>query len=54
MCTLSTISSKDNKSVCDGLGCSETATVILEEEVCDMGVILLHLCDSCVLKFSEQ
>ena len=54
MCTLSIIKAEDNKSVCDGLGCSEVATVIVEEEVCDMGVILLHLCDDCVLKYSEQ
>jgi hypothetical protein len=54
MCTLSIIKPEENKSVCDGLRCSEAATITIEEEVCDMGVILLHLCDSCVLKFSEQ
>lgn len=54
MCTLSIISSKDNKSVCDGLGCSEPATITIEEEVGDMGVIILYLCDECSIKFSEQ
>ena len=54
MCTLSTINPQENKSVCDGLGCSEAATITVEEEVGDMGVIILYLCDECSIKFSEQ
>jgi hypothetical protein len=48
------IGSGTNKSICDGLECSDEATVIVEEEVGDMGLIVLHLCDDCVVKFREQ
>ncbi len=54
MVTQNNIRLNKDKNICDGLGCSEFATVIVEEEVSDMDVILLHLCDNCVLKFSEQ
>jgi len=48
------ISSNRNKNICDGLGCSSEATNIIEEEIGDMGVIRLELCDDCVIKFREQ
>lgn len=54
MCTLSIIRSEQNKSVCDCLGCSSDATNTIEEEIGDMGVIKLELCDGCVIKFREQ
>jgi len=50
----SNISSNGNKSICDGLGCSSEATHTIEEEIADMGVIKLELCDDCVIKFREQ
>ena len=54
MCTPSIIRAEDNKSLCDGLGCNDAATVIIREEICDTGMIILHLCDECAIKFSER
>jgi hypothetical protein len=54
MCSIDITRSKDNKSICDGLGCSSEATNTIEEEIGDMGVIKLELCDDCVIKFREQ
>jgi hypothetical protein len=53
MCTLSIIRSEDNKSICDGFGCRSEATNSIEE-VGDIGLIVLELCDDCVAKFREQ
>jgi len=52
MCTLSIIGSHANKSICDGLRCSSEATNTVEEEVGDK-MIVLDLCDNCLIKFRE-
>jgi hypothetical protein len=54
MCTLSTIKAEDNKRVCDGLGCLSQPTNTVEEEIDGIGMIVLELCDDCVIKFREQ
>ena len=53
MCTLSIIGSHANKNICDGLGCSSEARNTIEEEVGE-NIIVLDLCDDCLLKFREQ
>jgi hypothetical protein len=52
MCTLSIIGSHANKSICDGLGCSSEATNTVEEEA-NNSIIVLDLCDDCLIKFRE-
>jgi hypothetical protein len=54
MCILSIIASERNKNICDGLGCFSEATNTIDEEVGDIGMIKLELCDDCVIKFQEQ
>ena len=46
------ISSKNNKNICDGLGCTSEATNTVKEEVGDK-MIVLDLCDDCLIKFRE-
>jgi hypothetical protein len=48
------ISSKSNKNIRDGLGCLSQATNTIEEDVDGIGMIVLELCDDCVIKFREQ
>ena len=48
------IQSIKDKNICDGLGCSNEATATIDEEIGDMGRIVLDLCDDCLLKFREQ
>ncbi len=38
-------------NICDGLGCFSKATHRIDEEIGDMGRIILDLCDDCLLKF---
>jgi hypothetical protein len=54
MKSLNNTRQEDNKSICDGFGCFNETTHHLDEEIGDMGKILLDLCDDCVLKFREQ
>jgi hypothetical protein len=54
MVTQDNIPSNGNKNICDGLGCFSEATNTIEEEVGDIGMIRLELCDDCVIKFREQ
>lgn len=54
MNSLNNIGSEDNKSICGGLGCFNKATYRIDEEIGDMGRIILDLCDDCLLKFREQ
>ena len=54
MCFINITRSKDNKNICDGLGCSSEATNTIVEEIGDIGIIRLELCDDCVIKFREQ
>jgi hypothetical protein len=54
MSSRNNISSEDNKSICDGLRCFNEATTKINEEIGDMGIIVLDLCDDCLLKFREQ
>lgn len=54
MATQDNISLIGNKSVCDGLGCFNEATNKIEEEVGDIGMIILDLCDDCIIKFRER
>jgi hypothetical protein len=50
---LNNIQLNTDKSICDGLGCCSEATNKIEEDVGDIGRILLHLCDDCIVKFRE-
>jgi hypothetical protein len=54
MSSLNNISSEDNKSICNGLGCSNKAIHSINEEIGNMDRIVLDLCDDCLLKFREQ
>jgi hypothetical protein len=54
MATQNNIPSNGNKNICDGLGCLSQATNNVEEEVDGIGMIVLELCDDCVIKFREQ
>ena len=54
MVTQDNTPSLGNKKICDGLGCLSLATNTIEEEVGDIGMIVLDLCDDCVIKFREQ
>jgi hypothetical protein len=54
MITQDNIPSNGNKSICDGFGCFSEATNSVEEEVDGIGMIVLDLCDDCVVKFREQ
>ena len=51
MNSLNNIGSEDNKSICDGLGCTNEATHRIDEDIGDMGRIKLDLCDDCHSKF---
>jgi hypothetical protein len=42
---------ESNKSICNCLGCFNEATNRKDEEIGDMGRIVLDLCDTCLLKF---
>lgn len=53
MNALDIVRSNDNKRICDGLGCLNEATNTIEEEIGDIGLIRLELCDDCVTKFRE-
>jgi hypothetical protein len=53
MDTQNNIPSIGNKNICDGLGCSSEATNIIKEEVGDK-MIVLDLCDDCLIKFRER
>jgi hypothetical protein len=48
------IHSIEDKNICNGLGCINEATTTIDEEIGDMGRIVLDLCDECLLKFREQ
>jgi hypothetical protein len=54
MVTQNNIQLNRDKKICDGLGCPSEATNTIEEEVGDIGNIVLDLCDDCVIKFREQ
>jgi hypothetical protein len=43
-----------DKSICDGAGCCNEATITIEEEVGEMGIIILRLCNDCIAKFREE
>ena len=45
------IQSIEDKNICDGLGCFNEATHRIDEEIGNMGRIVLDLCDDCLLKF---
>ena len=51
MSSLNNTGPKDNKSICDGLGCSNEATNRIDENIGEMDRIKLDLCDDCLLKF---
>jgi hypothetical protein len=51
MSSLNNNSPEDNKSICDGLGCFNEATHRIDEEIGEMGRIVLDLCSDCLLKF---
>jgi hypothetical protein len=51
MKSLNNTGQEDNKSICDGLGCFNKATSRIDEEIGDMGRIVLDLCGDCLLKF---
>jgi len=40
-----------NKNICDGLGCFNIATNSIEEDGCD---VTLMLCDDCIIKFQRE
>jgi hypothetical protein len=42
-----------NKNICNGFECLCEATNYVDEEVGDMGKILLQLCNDCLAKFRE-
>ena len=48
MVTQNNISSIGNKNICHGLGCFNIATNSIEEDGCD---VTLMLCDNCIIKF---
>lgn len=50
MATQNDISSIRHKNICDGLGCSSEARNTVEEEVGE-NIIVLDLCDDCLLNF---
>jgi hypothetical protein len=54
MVTQDNILSIGNKNICNGFGCFNEATTKIDEEIGDMGRIILDLCDDCLLKFREQ
>ena len=54
MITQDSIQSTEVKNICDGYGCSNAATTQIDEEIGEMGRIVLDLCDDCLLKFREQ
>jgi hypothetical protein len=54
MVTQNNILLNRDKNICDGLGCFSVATNIINEEIGDIGTIVLELCDDCVIKFREQ
>jgi hypothetical protein len=45
---------EENKNICDGRGCFNTATIKIDEAIGEMGRIVLDLCDDCLWKFREQ
>jgi len=51
MVTQDNISSIGNKNICHGLGCFNIATNSIEEDGCD---VTLMLCDDCLKKFPKQ
>jgi hypothetical protein len=54
MITQDIIRSIEDKNICDGFSCSNAATTKIDEEIGEMGRIVLDLCDECLLKFREQ
>ena len=48
MVTQDNISAIGNKNICHGLGCFNIATNSIEEDGCD---VTLMLCDDCLVKF---
>ena len=44
---------RDNKNLCDGIGCSKEATTEMEVNVGELGVIKLNLCENCKPKFKQ-
>lgn len=51
MSSLNNIGPEDNKSICNGLECFKEATHRIDEDIGDIGRIVLNLCDDCLLKF---
>jgi hypothetical protein len=51
MVTQDNISSIGNKNICYGLGCFNIATNSIEEDGCD---VTLMLCDDCIIKFPRE
>jgi hypothetical protein len=54
MDSLNNIVTEVNKSICDGLECFKEATHRIDEDIGDIGRIILDLCDDCLLKFRQQ
>jgi hypothetical protein len=51
MDTQDNVRSTEDKNICDGFGCRSRATTKIDEEIGEMGRIVLDLCDDCLLKF---
>jgi hypothetical protein len=47
----STISSQDNKTLCEALGCFEQAITEVSVPVGDLGIIKVLVCGNCMSKF---
>jgi hypothetical protein len=43
-----------NKNLCEGNGCSRTATTEIEVNVGELGIIKLNLCENCIPKFKQS